>query len=590
MNQLETEIKYSKRMMGNLILESIIDDVPMDMMFNLLGSIEVYRSTQYYESKNVRISKLPCNEDIVNSLLTVVLIEKRAVPIQNPATKLGFMVGMETPLDAVKTGAELLAVCTESNLYDVLLQSDGTSILPKYSVDTDTRQKLDMLQYLPPMKQVPSPWLNNSQGGWLWERKSVILGKGNHHQLPQALDALNALQSVAWSIDSEVLVGENNPNKNMDDQQFLRIASEYIGLPFYFVWRFDKRGRSYSSGYDLNIQSNEYGKALMNLSNETVTKEVDNIKISVANCAGMDKITWQGRVDWFDAQGQFETEDWPEPILGRKAIRAYDRALEGKADGYVMHIDATASGLQVMAMLSGCKNTAMAANMIDPTIRHDVYSDISKSMNSKLGASHQVDRKMTKRPTLTHYYNSKAVPAEVFNEKQLEVFYEVLDDKFHGAEELMHTINQFWDYGKDHHQWGLPDGHIARVPVTHMVDARIEVDELDHRTFTYRYQKQEASKNFRSLVPNVVHSVDAYIAREMVRRTPFDLVHIHDCFVFEPDHLQEVCQTYREIAAEIAQSDLLSDILSQLAGRYTPVKKISDDLHLDILNSSYMLS
>ena len=123
-----------------------------------------------------------------------------------------------------------------------------------------------------------------------------------------------------------------------------------------------------------------------------------------------------------------------------------------------------------------------------------------------------------------------------------------------------------------------------------MVDARIEVDELDHRTFTYRYQKQEASKNFRSLVPNVVHSVDAYIAREMVRRTPFDLVHIHDCFVFEPDHLQEVCQTYREIAAEIAQSDLLSDILSQLAGRYTPVKKISDDLHLDILNSSYMLS
>ncbi len=49
-------------------------------------------------------------------------------------------------------------------------------------------------------------------------------------------------------------------------------------------------------------------------------------------------------------------------------------------------------------------------------------------------------------------------------------------------------------------------------------------------------------------------------------------------------------ETYREILAEIANSDLLSDILSEIAGKYVPVTKHSTDLAKDILNSEYMLS
>jgi hypothetical protein len=69
-----------------------------------------------------------------------------------------------------------------------------------------------------------------------------------------------------------------------------------------------------------------------------------------------------------------------------------------------------------------------------------------------------------------------------------------------------------------------------------------------------------------------------------------ELVHIHDCFVFSPNYLQIVCQTYREILAEIANSDLLSDILSEISGKYVPVTKHSTDLAKEILNSQYMLS
>jgi hypothetical protein len=123
-----------------------------------------------------------------------------------------------------------------------------------------------------------------------------------------------------------------------------------------------------------------------------------------------------------------------------------------------------------------------------------------------------------------------------------------------------------------------------------MTDVRVEIDELDHRTFTYRYNKQQPSENFRSLVANIVHSVDGFVAREMIRRCNTEIVHIHDCFVFSPDQLQTVCHTYRKILAEIADMDLLSDILSEISGEYVPVEKLSNDLSTDILNSEYMLS
>ena len=155
----------------------------------------------------------------------------------------------------------------------------------------------------------------------------------------------------------------------------------------------------------------------------------------------------------------------------------------------------------------------------------------------------------------------------------------------------MDTINEFWDYDTDVHQWTLPDGHIARVPVTEMSDIRIEIDELNHRTFTYRYSKQQPSENYRSLVANIIHSIDGYIAREMVRRCDFQLCHIHDCFVFNPNHLQEVSKTYREIMAGIAKSDLFSNILRQITGNSSlQIAKSSTDLDLAILNSNYMLS
>jgi len=590
--QLQNELEYSKRQRDNIILLDILDEIPTKITSALHLAIDNYRKGSYYESKQLRVDNLPETLEIVNNILTIVLSSDSTRPIQGLATELGYNLGYNNQLDAVKTGAEILSIC-HGKLYDIHLNDDSTEIFPKLKLTVDTIDKIQFLQYLPPMIQKPNDWISNNDGGWLWERKSIILGKGNHHYKTQAYDAVNLLQTVAWTIDIPTYVDNENPNEEMDKNQFDRVISNYLGKPFYFVWRYDKRGRSYSSGYDLNIQSNEYSKALLSLFNKQIVTNLDNLKIAIANHAGHDKLLWSERIKWFNKQIAFKPDLFDEPILGAKALQAYKDTKKGYKTGYVMSIDATASGLQIMSALSGCKDTAKACNMVNTGKREDVYQMIADKMNKRLNGKYSVTRKDVKKPCMTTFYNSLANPKKTFNKPQLKAFYKTLDGLMPGAMEVMETINDFWNYEGDIHQWTLPDGHIARVPVTEMSNIRIEVDELDHRTFTYRYSKQQPSENYRSLVANIVHSVDGYIAREMVRRchkVKIELVHIHDCFVFSPDHLQFVCKTYREIMAEIANSNLLSDILSEINGIYVPVSKLTNNLSKDILNSQYMLS
>ena len=42
---------------------------------------------------------------------------------------------------------------------------------------------------------------------------------------------------------------------------------------FYFVWRYDARGRMYSQGYHVNIQSNAYRKAMLDFKDKTLITE-----------------------------------------------------------------------------------------------------------------------------------------------------------------------------------------------------------------------------------------------------------------------------------------------------------------------------
>ena len=212
-------------------------------------------------------------------------------------------------------------------------------------------------------------------------------------------------------------------------------------------------------------------------------------------------------------------------------------------------------------------------------------------MNIILDPSEAVTRGDVKKPIMTHYYNKTTQKG--LSESQAVAFYAVLNSSFSGAEDVMEIINECWNDTALKHSWTTPDGHVASVKVVEAVDTRIEVDELDHTTFTYRYTSNQSSTRHTSLCPNYIHSLDGWVARMMVRMAKdqgFQLAHIHDSFWASPNHMNKVRSNYRIILAELADSDALKTFIKDVTGNNAVLEKDSTDLSKDILNSEYALS
>jgi len=320
------------------------------------------------------------------------------------------------------------------------------------------------------------------------------------------------------------------------------------------------------------------------------------ILVDIANCYGLDKLTWDERIAWVKEyedtlEGLVVNAD--DPYLYLKAIRAKQDAENHVPTGHMVGLDSTASGLQLMACLSGCRTTARNTNLIKSGKREDFYQKITETMNTLSGKD--FSRSLVKPATMTVFYGSKNEPMKVFGEDtpELSAFYETLEQECPGPMEIMQDILQCWDLTALVHSWTLPDGHTAYVPVMVEEVKKIEVAELNKATFTYLAEMNKPSIYNVPLIANLIHSVDAYVVREMVRMAHaqgFEMVTIHDAYYASPNHMQKVRENYVKILADIASKDTLGDIMGQLLGEPVKYTKLSQNLAEEILNSEYALS
>lgn len=319
------------------------------------------------------------------------------------------------------------------------------------------------------------------------------------------------------------------------------------------------------------------------------------LKIDIANCYGLDKETWAKRLAWVAAnEPNLESLDGSadSPILYRKAVRALRTVQRGEPTGHVMGLDATASGLQIMAALSGCVNTAQSVNLVNTGRREDVYGAVAQYMCTLPGIN--VTRKQLKKPIMTVFYGSTEQPKSVFGEgPELVAFYQALREKLTGAYGLMGLFQSFWRADVEYHSWKLPDGHVAKVPVTETVEKSLEIDEFDHLRYAYRSTQLSPKAQSRALAANIVHSIDGWVVRMMVRAAEqqgFWLAPIHDCFYTSPNYMNQVRQNYLVIMQWIAKSKLVESILTQISGTHQPYAKYSYTLHQHIAKAEYALS
>ncbi len=156
-----------------------------------------------------------------------------------------------------------------------------------------------------------------------------------------------------------------------------------------------------------------------------------------------------------------------------------------------------------------------------------------------------------------------------------------------GAKHVMKHLNECWDPFAKYHEWVLPDGHTAFVRTMTEQDAQYEYNGTK---INYKYYINEGNTtSYRSLVPNIIHSIDGYIVRQMILRADFEMVHVHDCFLFHPIRFEQVKELYRDILAELVTNYGLSDIIRQFKPTHSSV--VNDPILTDkIHTSNYALS
>jgi hypothetical protein len=410
------------------------------------------------------------------------------------------------------------------------------------------------------------------------------------------------------------------------------------------------------------------------------------LQIDIAGAFGLDREDWDVRIQWtLDHQDQFEAiedEGGTHPLVMKAdapamfyaAVCAYLEAQAGKPIGHMISLDATASVIQILAAMTGCRDSAELCNLINVGQRVDSYTSLYEVMKAVNGGdlaapdsgSNVVSLKRTiprsafKQAIMTSLYNSTRMPKIVFGKgAMLDTFYSVMRSCLPGAWSCNEALKGCWQAGALSHDWTLPDNFHVHVKVMTKRQRFIHIDGIPMGVDVV---ENTGTDEGRSLSPNSVHSVDGMIDRELKARCdqdpeklrsvmdalkswacssntaddkmvltlwnhyldsgflsvrilnfinkdnagmvdgevilkligtlpkkPFNVISVHDCFRCHPNYGNDMRRQYNQVMSDLARSDMLSFLVSQITGTPTPVTKLGC-IADDILQADYALS
>ena len=128
------------------------------------------------------------------------------------------------------------------------------------------------------------------------------------------------------------------------------------------------------------------------------------LKIDIANNFGLDKELWEDRIAWFDANESNLMNLYKqaeEPALMFAGILAWEKVKAGLPIGYMIGLDATCSGLQILAALTGDRRAAELCNVVNTGKREDAYTGIYMDMCGRIGEEGRIKRSDTKQAIMT---------------------------------------------------------------------------------------------------------------------------------------------------------------------------------------------
>lgn len=225
--------------------------------------------------------------------------------------------------------------------------------------------------------------------------------------------------------------------------ELLRLADQYKERPaIWFPYVTDWRGRVYPTVPHLNPQSVEYSKALIQFAEGKPIGDrgVYWLMIHLANCAGVDKVSFNDRIAWVEEHKQdilraaadpWSTDFWhhdiDDPFKFLAAAMEY-KGVHDEGTGYISHLpvalDGSCNAYQHYAAMMRDPDTGALVNLLPADKPQDIYArtlEVTKHLlTDALGSDDEttrllaatwlsrVDRKLVKRGTMTTPYGVTA--------------------------------------------------------------------------------------------------------------------------------------------------------------------------------------
>jgi DNA-directed RNA polymerase len=399
---------------------------------------------------------------------------------------------------------------------------------------------------------------------------------------------------------------------------------------FYLPWSFDYRGRCYPIPAFLTPQDTDFGKSLLRFADEApMTPEAEHwLAFQVATTWGLDKSTIKERIEWvlinqhiirrvaIDPLGN--KADWEiasEPWQFLAACEEYYACVIAKSratTGLPVAVDATCSGLQILAGLGQDAATAALVNVAPGEKPQDAYLAVAESakprLEPKLAAL--LDRKVTKRTVMTIPYNAKPFSnrkyiRDALKEKEAEFTPEeltlitkaVIDamrDVVPGPMRIMDWLNsevaEKMKAGETEIRWVTPSGFHVRqyLMKPHIVSIQTK---LLGRTTLNVYDGQtdqvDKSRHKAATAPNLIHSLDASLLHLSFRGFDHPFTVIHDSVLCRATDMAAINTAIRSTYAQMFSGESFLHSFARQINAVTEPPIIGDFDPRSTLTSTY---
>jgi len=140
--------------------------------------------------------------------------------------------------------------------------------------------------------------------------------------------------------------------------------------------------------------------------------------------------------------------------------------------------------------------------------------------------------------------------------------------------------------------WTLPDGFKVKYDVksNHEIKIHGKTRGGINIYFNQEVKRYAPSEHNRGMSPNVIHSFDGWVLREIERKFKHFLSTIHDALGVHYNYADELRIAYQEVMCDLLENDYLKDVMESISGTKQESLKKGTLTKDDIMQSIYFLA